>query len=307
MQTATPPSNRKPVPPRGKAFSDAECVAITKAMMCAKNNPTKGDGSKYDDFLQHFRKYFDNLQLDHWPERNTSALAEKYSNIRRDCHRFLSYLGLVEKEPPKSGATRSQQSNVEKATHDFLKKERKPFLFYSCVPYFRDQPSSGLKKPAKWQPSTPLGGAARPSHSPSFSPSNIMSTTTTTQSDDDCDDLFNSSTLDSSGIFHESEMMFSNTRACYAEVQNPFRVMEELIGQHHDSRQPQQGQLHQQQQVSQQLLQPHQPASNQHQFQSPLTQRQRQQDLSEEQIAQQQQHDQPLHLDNSQQQQDQRH
>jgi len=90
--------------------------------MFAKNNAVKGDGQKYDDYLLSFRKQFDKHQQAQWPERSTAALAEKYSIIRRDCHKFISYLGLVQKQAPISGATRSPQIDVEKATQDFLKK-----------------------------------------------------------------------------------------------------------------------------------------------------------------------------------------
>ena len=165
MQTPPPGDTGRKNPPRGKAFSDSECLAITKSMMLAKNNPVKGDGTKLDDYLQAFRKHFDKMQQAHWPERPTSALFEKFTHIRRDCHKFISYLGLVQKQAPISGSTRSPQSDVEKATQDFLKKEGKPFLHYSSYPHFRDQPSSGLSKPRRWQPSTPLGGAARPNDS----------------------------------------------------------------------------------------------------------------------------------------------
>ena len=259
------------MPPRGKAFSDAECVAIVKSMIHAKNNPIRGDGQTLDDYHLGFSKQFGKVQLAHWPERPTSALVEKYSGIRRDVHKFMSYLDLVQKEIPKSGTTKSDQQDVEQAMQNFLKKEKKPFLFYSCYPHFRDQPSAGLRKPLPWKPTLP-GGAAKTRQM--VAPSTPTSPSLELSGDEDNYPWSSNDMIESSENLHNDiEAMFTDFRGeLQHQLQNGLQSQQDQhqqhstfkVGQQQDHRYQQQQQLHQQPS----------PANSQNQFQSPTNQRQ---------------------------------
>ncbi len=46
--------------PRQKAYDMAECIAITRAMIAAKNDPLRGADSKFEDYISRFMaKYSD--------------------------------------------------------------------------------------------------------------------------------------------------------------------------------------------------------------------------------------------------------
>jgi len=93
--------------PRGQAYSDAECIIITRAMIAAKNDAVKGCGQKKENLLDTFQKKYTALAHGAFPNRSIGSLAEKFKDIYHDCHHFLGMLCKVEKQPKISGSTSS--------------------------------------------------------------------------------------------------------------------------------------------------------------------------------------------------------
>jgi hypothetical protein len=148
---------QKQIPIRGKGYS--ECLAIVKAMLAAKNNAIKGSRAKLDDFHHAFRREFNKLQDPHWPDRQTSSLVEKYSNIRRDVAKFIGILQIVKADKPKSGHVSSDQQQVEKAMSNFQITQGCPFLYYQCYTIMKDQPMLGFKQREPWAPGAAVASA----------------------------------------------------------------------------------------------------------------------------------------------------
>ena len=156
---STGSSEKKQIPIRGKGYSDAECLAIVKAMIIVKNNAIHGATKKLDDFHLAFRREFNKLQDQHWPDRQTSSLVEKYSNIRRDVAKFAGILRIVKADKPKSGHVSSDQQQVEKAMSNFLITQGYPFLYYQCYAIMKDQPMLGFKQKEAWAPGAAIASA----------------------------------------------------------------------------------------------------------------------------------------------------
>jgi hypothetical protein len=92
--------------PRGQAYSDAECIIITRAMIAAKNDPVRGSGQKKENLLDTFRKKYTALVHGSSPDRSIQSLAEKFKDIYHDCHHFLGMVVKVANDRP-SGSTSS--------------------------------------------------------------------------------------------------------------------------------------------------------------------------------------------------------
>ena len=88
-------SSKKVGTPRTIAFSPNECLAITRAMIRAKQDPVKGSGQKSDDFHQTFQLCYNKLMDSDWPHRSTSSLVSKYADIKRDSAKFSSRMMLA--------------------------------------------------------------------------------------------------------------------------------------------------------------------------------------------------------------------
>ncbi len=185
----------------------------------------------------------------------------------------MSYLDFVQKEPPKSGTTRSDQQDVEQAMQNFLKKEGKPFLFYSCYPHFRDQPSAGLRKPLPWKP-THLGGAgkSRQMVAPSTPTSFQSQSLNLSDNDEDGYPWSANEVMESSDNFHSDiDSMFADFRSdLQHQLLNGHQSQQDQHQQHSNVRQQQDHRSQQQQQLHQQPP----PANSQNKFQSPTNQRQ---------------------------------
>ena len=69
--------------PRTKGFSPAECTAITKAMLLAKNDPLNGSDQKQVQFHQHFWSRWQGMQRPDWPPRSLESLSYKYELVGR--------------------------------------------------------------------------------------------------------------------------------------------------------------------------------------------------------------------------------
>ena len=65
--------------PRTLAYSAAECAAITKAMIAAKNDPLNGSSKSREVFHQHFYSKWQALQRGDWPARTLESLVAKYA------------------------------------------------------------------------------------------------------------------------------------------------------------------------------------------------------------------------------------
>ena len=78
--------------PRGQAYSDAECIIITRAMIAAKNDPVRGSGQKKEAFLTHFVNKYKLLAHGNFPHRSPLSLAEKFKNIFHDCGQYRGIL-----------------------------------------------------------------------------------------------------------------------------------------------------------------------------------------------------------------------
>jgi hypothetical protein len=230
-------SGKKPVPPRGKAFVDAECVAIVKAMLIAKNNPRTGAYQGLDDFHQHFKAEFDKIQEGNWPDRVVTALVEKYGLIRRDVHKFQGQLDLVKKERNISGVPRSEQGDVDKALSNFLKTEGKYFQHYSCYPLLKDQFTMGLKKVKRWCPNPAAlkpSAASFGSHDSSAVSNPPVSSSRVLDSSWDSDDLnleYSSNVNESADSFFESEQNVLRAHSDAQSQQFMYR-QEQLQPQH---------------------------------------------------------------------------
>lgn len=111
IQPSTPnkvntPKGEKVGKPRQGAFSSAECIGITRAMVHAKNDPITGSGQKLDEYHAKFLSYFVSHKQDSWPERSLPSLVCKFAEIKRDCGKFVSCLKLAQDLPKSSGETR---------------------------------------------------------------------------------------------------------------------------------------------------------------------------------------------------------
>ena len=65
--------------PRTKGYSAAECYAITKAMLRAKNDPLHGSEQKSVQFEQNFLNRWNEIQRKDWPYRTLDSLTSKYA------------------------------------------------------------------------------------------------------------------------------------------------------------------------------------------------------------------------------------
>ena len=93
--------------PRGVAFTDEQCVVITKAMIAAKNDPVRGSGQKKEAFLTHFVNKYKLLAHGNFPHRSPLSLAEKFKNIFHDCGQYRGILYKIRNGKIISGATTS--------------------------------------------------------------------------------------------------------------------------------------------------------------------------------------------------------
>ena len=127
---------------RKQNYSNAECTAITKAMLAAKNDPLKGSGQKRDDFNITFFTKFQQLQRQDWPDRSMASLLDKYTEIKRDCSKFNAALAFIKRLPKQSGATMSEEEEKRQAFQTFTtrSKDGKDFNYYSSYLLLADQP-----------------------------------------------------------------------------------------------------------------------------------------------------------------------
>ena len=65
--------------PRTKGYSPAECQAITKAMLKAKNDPLNGPDQKALQFENNFHTRWRQLVRPEWPHRTLDSLRSKYA------------------------------------------------------------------------------------------------------------------------------------------------------------------------------------------------------------------------------------
>ena len=91
-----PSSSSKRVPaPRGQNFSDAECVAVCRAFISAKNDNVRGSGQKVDDYHLRAYNWYKQYQESGWNPRTPLSIAAKFADIRRDCGKFSKCMVLA--------------------------------------------------------------------------------------------------------------------------------------------------------------------------------------------------------------------
>jgi hypothetical protein len=100
-------------------------------MLTVKNNPR--DGS--DKGLQEF----DDSADPSWSWRSTDSLCSKYSDIAKDCKKFIGFLKYAETSKPKSGETRTPLDCLKLAHDSFSAKHFKKLQRRVCA---RDMRSS---------------------------------------------------------------------------------------------------------------------------------------------------------------------
>jgi hypothetical protein len=74
--------------PRQKAYDNSTCIAITRAMIAAKNDPYRGSDSKGEDFHSRFKAKYDIFARSDFTPRTISSLVDKFKEIRHDCGQF---------------------------------------------------------------------------------------------------------------------------------------------------------------------------------------------------------------------------
>ena len=100
--------------PRQQAYGIDECIAITRAMIAAKNDPLRGADSKFEDFLSRFKVKYNVYQRKDFPNRSVSSLYDKFKDIRHDCGQFTGFLSKIQSQPRASGATQSEEDDISK-------------------------------------------------------------------------------------------------------------------------------------------------------------------------------------------------
>ena len=100
--------------PRQKAYCMNECMAITRGMIAAKNDPLRGSDQKFEDFLSRFYQKYDNYKRKEFPYRSVSSLYDKFKEIRHDCGQFTGIVSKIQQEPPASGQTQSDEADMAK-------------------------------------------------------------------------------------------------------------------------------------------------------------------------------------------------
>ena len=98
--------------PRQKAYDNSTCIAITRAMIAAKNDPFRGADSKGEDFHSRFKAKYDIFARADFTPRTISSLVDKFKEIRHDCGQFGGILSKVRAEPKPSGVTSSDEADV---------------------------------------------------------------------------------------------------------------------------------------------------------------------------------------------------
>ncbi len=99
---------------RQKAYDMAECIAITRAMLAAKNDPLRGADAKFEDFLSRFKVKYEIFKRRDFPNRSVLSLYDKFKEIRHDCGQFTGILSKVQSQPKLSGTTQSDEDDIEK-------------------------------------------------------------------------------------------------------------------------------------------------------------------------------------------------
>ena len=95
MPKAPSSSSKKVVAPRGLNFSDAECVAVCRAFISAKNDNVRGSGMKADDYHLRAYNWYKQYQDRDWAARTPLSIAAKFADIRRDCGKFSKGMVLA--------------------------------------------------------------------------------------------------------------------------------------------------------------------------------------------------------------------
>ena len=103
---------RKTGAPRQKAYNNATCIAVTRAMIAAKNDPCREADAKGEDFHSRFKAKYDLLARADFTPRTISSLVDKFKEIRHDCGQFGGILSKVRAEPKPSGATSSDEADI---------------------------------------------------------------------------------------------------------------------------------------------------------------------------------------------------
>jgi hypothetical protein len=98
--------------PRQKAYDNSTCIAITRAMIAAKNDPYRGSDSKGEDFHSRFKAKYDIFARSDFTPRTISSLVDKFKEIRHDCGQFGGILSKVRAESKPSGTTSSDEADI---------------------------------------------------------------------------------------------------------------------------------------------------------------------------------------------------
>jgi hypothetical protein len=102
--------------PRKKAYDSATCIAITRAMISAKNDPYRGADSKGEDFHSRFKEKYDFYAHKSLTPRTISSLVDKFKEIRHDCGQFGGMLSKVRAKDRPSGVTSSDEGDIAEVT-----------------------------------------------------------------------------------------------------------------------------------------------------------------------------------------------
>ncbi len=100
--------------PRQKAYDMAECIAITRAMIAAKNDPVRGADSKFEDYISRFMAKYNDYKRKESPDRSVFSLYEKFKDIRHDCGQFTGIISKIQLQPSPSGTTQSEEGDIGK-------------------------------------------------------------------------------------------------------------------------------------------------------------------------------------------------
>jgi hypothetical protein len=78
----------------------------------------------------------------------------KWQDILRDCRKFISVLQIAKKEPRKSGETRSDIQEHERAMAMFFHQQSKTFEFVGCFNLLKNTTllTGGLGQQKDWRP-----------------------------------------------------------------------------------------------------------------------------------------------------------
>lgn len=99
---------------RQKAYDMAECIAITRGMIAAKNDPVRGSDAKFEDFLSRFQAKYDVFKRKDFPTRSVFSLYDKFKEIRHDCGQFIGIMSKIQSKPRPSGTTQSEEADIDK-------------------------------------------------------------------------------------------------------------------------------------------------------------------------------------------------